>query len=630
MKSRTVINRGLSAVVTAVLMAVGFLLLFVFALSSKAAAADIPCLSGETGLKYEDGVYYYIADDFSKFAGYRTIDGVLYFFDPSNGCKGGPANGVHAKDFITYKYYVEGIPQTDGLIETADGTRYFASADGTLLSGIQTDSISGNSYYFYGTDAAENRYKLAESKIIAYVTKDGKTDTVLFNADADGELDKLFTAYPCHEITVYDKTGAAQVAVNPNGSYTLVGAHTYEIKYNAVSHVFDSVPVYAVEATCSSDGYYIYACTVYGCTETKRVDITERPAHVFTSAITEIRAPSCTESGIGMIWCTNGCGAYDTLEIAPVGHTFSVWTTVASTCSEAGYRNARCDRFDICGMYVHEALPLASHAYGPYTETVKATCVSGGVKSAVCANCSATNILSTSSDHDNHANGNADGTLYRYDEDCAVNFELFKVTKAPTESEDGTALFKCKDCGGLVYNVAIELGVRCAECTYETRHDLSNHWQECKHCGAKLNEAAHDITAGFDDDYHWTVDCACGYNDKKSHVFIDVDGVPPTSYMTGYTDHKACACGATQGYETVEFRPNNFTDEYKNDENENRPYYDDSDSTVYNKARSVRIGMYIYIFDADGRLVVMQSNYICSGIHFIIGAQGTAGNEDEE
>ncbi len=568
------------------------------------------------------GHIFFIAEDYSFFAGYREIDGKMYFFDANDGSKGALVNGVHFADTVNAKYYVDGVAQT-GLINAHD-TKYFADANGVLLTGIQTNPANGDKYFFYADGA--DKYKLAigasviwnntiirtdangildessraygewvefdgkwyysdasgniatgfvyiekdltgaeggyyyfdgngdmvkeafveiygatmyfhtdgkaydgvvfvdadavgfpadiildagaegiymhfvdgvrttgvteviqdgykfsfyngvvdeysaldenNPEILITIIKNGKKDSFYFNSEDNGEFNMLLTQYPCFTITVYDvtdKENPVQIPANaviegePSGRYTLVGAHTYEIRYEVAEHVFGTTPVDTVEATCGADGYHVYKCTVDGCVATKKEAITERPDHVFTGVITTLVAPECTKDGVGVTWCVNpGCGASKTVTIPATGvHVFENWIVVPSTCTTAGYKYSEC-KYDCCYEYKHEPLPLADHVWGTYVETTKATCAAGGVETATCINCTATDTRTTAPDYDYHVHG-IDGTLTSDQDACVDYFELFQVVRPSTCLENGFATYRCKECGGFVYEVVIEL-----------------------------------------------------------------------------------------------------------------------------------------------------------------------------
>lgn len=119
-------------------------------------------------------------------------------------------------------------------------------------------------------------------------------------------------------------------------------------------------------------------------------------------------------------------------------------------------------------------------------------------------------------------NGGLRVTLYAMWEACADHLVDVKVLKAPTCTETGVKLCRCKVCG-VEYEVEMPaLG-----------HDLSGwiwnrteHWKKCRRCGELLEVDKHTLTEWKDilrngeivPEHHCTV---CGFSECGSVIHID-------------------------------------------------------------------------------------------------------------
>lgn len=409
----------------------------------------------------QDGGYYYF-DENGKFVKetFAMVYGTLMYFH---------TDGKAPTGVVFVSYNAENFPATAAACSVdgemgVDG-EYMNFVNGVLPSGV-TEVISDGYLYKFSDGRYVSRKALNPDnpEILVHINKDGREDTLTFNSNDDGTFDILLAQYPCYKITVYDVTTGEKVEITANavidgeasGRYTLVGTHTYEVYYKGIDHELDETPVRVVDATCASDGYREYKCKY--CNYTEKEMITEHPDHVFNeNDVIVIIAPECNKKGVGVIYCANGCGCNTTVDVAATGEHNWVLVEdecVASTCTTAGYNVWKCS-YECCHEYKHEALPLADHEYGAWTETVAADCVNGGVETRTCIHdgCTAKQERATAKNYDNHVHG----SISRYDDENIGYYEYIKTDIYSTCLVNGKATYRCKDCGGFIYDVIIAL-----------------------------------------------------------------------------------------------------------------------------------------------------------------------------
>ena len=435
---------------------------------------------------------------------WTEVEGIWYYSDASGNLQTGLAYIEKAPDDTKGGYYYfdnDGLMVKDTFVDVYGTTIYFGK-DGIAPNGVVfveytatnfparpivygVHGVDGEYLHFINgvapvgkTEAIQDGFKYSfengilvareeldanNPEVLITIFKDGFKDSFYFNTNASGTYSMLLTEYPCYVITVYNVTdpdNKVKLTPDEQGRYTLVATNEYDVRYDSIDHTFDTTPVNTVNPTCGKDGYHEYKCTVDGCIATKREVIAATGEHTYPDAPTQIiELPTCVQMGLGIAWCTecgNAAKDYD-IAINPDAHAYGAWDTkYEATCVKDGLKSRECD---LCGKYDREILPATgAHVKGTLV-TVDATCVTEGSNTWNCANpdCEYKFVEIIPIDYNNHAHGNANGTLDSYDEPEVAYFERFQVTKISTCLENGHATYRCKDCGGFIYEVTIEL-----------------------------------------------------------------------------------------------------------------------------------------------------------------------------
>ncbi len=136
---------------------------------------------------------------------------------------------------------------------------------------------------------------------------------------------------------------------------------------------------YSKEATCAETGYDLYACTFCGVSYQMALPTLEHQWEV-----QEVK-PTHTQGGWSHYTCTN-CGLSMRGDFTdPAEYVYVYTTEVEPTCTEAGVRVGVCA--DGCGHTVREAIPPAEHHYGEWEQLRSATIYRSGLWRAVCTEC---------------------------------------------------------------------------------------------------------------------------------------------------------------------------------------------------------------------------------------------------
>jgi len=155
-----------------------------------------------------------------------------------------------------------------------------------------------------------------------------------------------------------------------DGDQVAALGHSYEVKE-------------IVEATCQQGGYTIYECST--CQETKQDDLTEVTEHNYV-VIATVEA-TCTTDGYKTYECTMCQDRYDGDQVAALGHSYEVKEIVEATCQQGGVTIYECNA---CGdLYnTDETLPI-DHEF-VVIQTVPATCSTEGFTVYQCTMCGET------------------------------------------------------------------------------------------------------------------------------------------------------------------------------------------------------------------------------------------------
>ena len=305
-----------------------------------------------------------------------------------------------------------------------------------------------------------------------------------------------------------------------------IGGVTVEAVYEVEIHDFrvsDSMP-----ATCTTEGYDTYTCTICGesynkittpvtdhrynavisqeatCTQKGLVTYTcqqcantyteETPVLSHAYRVTETTAATCTAEGHDTYTCTLCGDSYNKATTPAVGHTYKVTEKVAATCTAEGYDTYTCT---LCGdSYNKTTTPAIGHTY-KVTDTAAATCTAAGYDTYTCALCgdSYNKITTPVTDHQYNA----------------------VITQEASCTQKGLVTYTCKQCTSFYTEETPTLG-------HEWRADWScgenDHWHDCTRCEAVNDQAAHTFGQKGDARFTCTV---CGYVNEDRQAQAEAD-----------------------------------------------------------------------------------------------------------
>lgn len=146
-------------------------------------------------------------------------------------------------------------------------------------------------------------------------------------------------------------------------------------------------------ATCTEPGFTKSVCTVCGYTEEEVI-----PAKGHTLTVHSAAAATCTAAGNIAYWSCSVCGKNfsdeaGTKEVAEVaipakGHTPGAWTvTTAATCTTAGTQVKKCT---VCGAVLEsQSIPAKGHTWSAYKTVSAATVFAAETQQRTCSVCGA-------------------------------------------------------------------------------------------------------------------------------------------------------------------------------------------------------------------------------------------------
>ena len=206
------------------------------------------------------------------------------------------------------------------------------------------------------------------------------------------------------------------------------------------SYIIDTIPIIAheygewqitTEATFDTDGEKTRQCKHCDAIETERIPmLSESHTHSFSGHEEITEDPTCTESGVKRIYCTeSSCGEYITETISPLGHSESDWSVeTAETCTENGVEVKKCTR---CGTVLQTRIIEATgHSWNSGVVTKEPTCIEEGVRTFTCTKCNG-NITKPIP-----ATGHTPGE--------------WEITQEATCTDNGTKVRHCTVCGDIV------------------------------------------------------------------------------------------------------------------------------------------------------------------------------------
>lgn len=185
------------------------------------------------------------------------------------------------------------------------------------------------------------------------------------------------------------------------------------------------------EATFNEDGQERRDCANCDYFETNRLPkLSEGHVCSFTGKEEIINNPTCTESGVKRIYCTeSSCGEYITETISPLGHSESDWCVeTAETCTENGVEVKKCTR---CGTVLQtRTIEATGHSWNSGVVTKEPTCIDDGVRTFTCTKCNVTITKPIP------ATGHTPGE--------------WEITQEATCTDNGTKVRHCTVCGDIV------------------------------------------------------------------------------------------------------------------------------------------------------------------------------------
>ncbi|MGN0446983.1 MAG: hypothetical protein ACI4GC_00375 [Acutalibacteraceae bacterium] len=199
-------------------------------------------------------------------------------------------------------------------------------------------------------------------------------------------------------------------------------------------HNWSSAAKTVSEATCESNAYEAYYCTV--CQTIKpgtyvAVPDTALGHNIPEEGMTVVKPATCTEDGIKSGTCTReGCNQEATAVIPALGHSFSEWAIDEAdpgNCLVGMNEKRTCAN---CGATETRTVPSDDHDY-EVKVTVEPTCKADGYKIYVCKRC----------DIEKRE------TLTNYGIECQYNENAWKVEKKATCQEGEMRTYSCVVCG---------------------------------------------------------------------------------------------------------------------------------------------------------------------------------------
>lgn len=213
------------------------------------------------------------------------------------------------------------------------------------------------------------------------------------------------------------------------GSYCSVcGKILQEQKEIDIEHKYSEEPTETIEATCISEGYKYYTCSLCGdvkvetivkkeheleklegydatCTEpglsdgeicsycgtiTKKQEVIQAEGHTKDNGVKDVE-PTCTEAG-SMLYTCNDCGETWAYEIPALGHKHETVEGISATCTVPGLSDG--EKCSECGeiLVAQTVVPALGHDWDDGEIIVQVTCTHRGEISHECSRCDASYI----------------------------------------------------------------------------------------------------------------------------------------------------------------------------------------------------------------------------------------------
>lgn len=195
-----------------------------------------------------------------------------------------------------------------------------------------------------------------------------------------------------------------------------------------LEHKYSEEPTETIEATCISEGYKYYTCSLCGdvkvetivkkeheleklegydatCTEpglsdgeicsycgtiTKKQEVIQAEGHTKDNGVKDVE-PTCTEAG-SMLYTCNDCGETWAYEIPALGHKHETVEGISATCTVPGLSDG--EKCSECGeiLVAQTVVPALGHDWDDGEIIVQVTCTHRGEISHECSRCDASYI----------------------------------------------------------------------------------------------------------------------------------------------------------------------------------------------------------------------------------------------
>ena len=305
----------------------------------------------------------------------------------------------HKYDSGSDYYYAKGSTMPVALPKSTSGKDW----------NYQYDTGAGKDGYLPDIELASSNETLNFTHMCAGYVDPGTTGSTS-NTTRQGTVIAAAIYEDSITFTTYNSSGVYSGNYSVNTTVTRDFAKTQTQTHE---HPLDSM---LFAPTCTEDGTEVFFCTVCDYTYTE----TTVPAYGH-EYYTDIIAPTCTENGYTAHICDNCEDTYITDEVVALGHNYTSVVTPPTNDAD-GYTTHTCQTcFDV---YVDSYVASVGHKY---TVTVTApTCTAIGYTTHYCSHC---------------------GDRYNDNYVAALGHDYAVTIVAPTCTEQGYTMHKCSNCG---------------------------------------------------------------------------------------------------------------------------------------------------------------------------------------
>ena len=267
-----------------------------------------------------------------------------------------------------------------------------------------------------------------------------------------------------------------------------------------------------VEATCTSDGYYMIACNRCGI-KNKRPSGKYATGHIY-SDWEVVKEPTCQEEGKEQVYCMVCGHVLWSNTIRKLSCEYGDWVvTKEPTCAEEGEKQRACKN---CGQTESAAIKKSAHTYGEWEVVKEANCSEFGLKKRVCTVCGEEDEqkISTNGKHD---------------------YGDWIVIKKATCFENGRKKKVCAICGR-----------ENEQDILAKRSHTYGEWEILKEVTCLENGLRKKVCEVCGDEVEEVV------KSKGSHTWDWVITIQPTCYSTGLKEKVCTVCGEINETESLQ------------------------------------------------------------------------------